>query len=127
MAAQLDQLITGVAELDTPELETLISQANLLLSRRKNNSLSSQETKLLQAINQTLPVSVELRYSELQDKVQNETITPEEHEELMELVDITEQADADRLQALLTLSQIRQISLPALMEQLGLSSPPIRG
>ena len=126
-AANIDQLIEGVTQLETSELETYVVKVSSILARRRSPSLSIQETELLQTINQGLPAKIESRYSELQDKVHNETITPGEHEELMKLVDMTELADAERLQAMITLSQIRQVPLPDLMKQLGIYPPPVRG
>ena len=126
-AANIDQLIEGVTQLKTSELETYVAKVSSILVRRRSPSLSIQETELLQTINQGLPAKIERRYSELQDKVHNETITPGEQEELMKLVDMTELADAERLQAMITLSQIRQVPLPDLMKQLGIYPPPVRG
>ncbi len=124
----IDQLIAGVAQLETPDLETFAAQVSMLLARRKTTTAHSrQETELLEIINRSLPEEVEKRYSALQDRVHDETITPAEHEELTKLVDITEMADAERLQALITLSKVRQVSLPDLMQQLGIYPPPIRG
>ena len=122
MISDLDQLIAGVAQLETSELEAFASRVSLLLVQRKTAGLSSHETKLLQAINRGLPADVESRYNALQSKIRDETITPAEHEELIGLLDIVEKAEADRLQALFTLSQIRQVSLPELMQQLGIKS-----
>lgn len=127
MVANINQLIEGVEQLETPELETYVAKVNLLLAKRRVPRLLSKETELLQAINQSLPPEIENRYSELQDKVHDETITPTEHEELMKLIDVTELADAQRLQAMITLAQLRQIPLPKLMEQLGIYPPPVRG
>lgn len=127
MSANIDQLIAGVSQLETSELEAYVEKVSSLLARRRSPGLSTQEVELLQTINQSLPAEVEERYSELQNRVQAETITSSEHEELMKLVDTIELADAERLQAMITLSQIRQMPLSKLMEQLGINPPPIRG
>lgn len=127
MVANIDQLIESVEQLETPELETYVAKVSLLLARRRAPSLSSEETELLEIVNKRLPAEIENRYSELQNRIHDETITPTEHEELMKLVDVIELADAERLQAMLTLSQLRQIPLPQLMKQLGIYPPPVRG
>jgi hypothetical protein len=49
-------------------------------------------------------------------------LTPEEHAELLAYVDRVEQEDAERAQALLELSRLRQMPLAALMTDLGLVS-----
>ena len=94
---------------------------SLLLARRKAPSLSAKETELLQAINRGVPAEIQQRYDSLRTKLRSETITSEEHEELLILVETIEQADAERLESLIVLSQLRQISLPDLIKQLGFS------
>ena len=121
----LDQLIEGLAQLETSELETCIEKVSLLLAQRKAPHLSAEETRLLRQINRTLPHEVESRHSALQEKVYEETITPAEQEELMALIPVIEQADLERLRALISLSQIRQVTLPELMQQLGIEAPPV--
>jgi len=50
--------------------------------------------------------------------MRSQTITPEEHQNLLKLIDVVEQADGDRLQNLIQLSQLQNISLTELMGQL---------
>ncbi len=80
------------------------------------------ELELLQKINQTLPEELQQQYNDLSAKMRSQTITPEEHQNLLKLIDIVEQADGDRLQHLIQLSQLRNISLAELMKQLQVSS-----
>jgi len=120
-----DQLIASLPQLETSELETFVEQVSLLLAQRKAPHLSELETKLLKQINQTLPTEIEERHNVLQEKVHEEMITPVEHEELMELVPVIEKADVTRLEALIELAQARQVTLPELMQQLGIELPPV--
>lgn len=78
-----------------------------------------------QQINWGLPEDTQSRYNELRAKLQAETITPDEHQELLALVDTVEQADADRFQHLIELSQLRQVPLTDLISQLGIHPPNI--
>ena len=78
----------------------------------------SAELELLQKINQALPEEIQQKYNDLNAKMRSQTITPEEHQDLLKLIDIVEQADGDHLQNLIQLSQLRNISLAELMEQL---------
>jgi hypothetical protein len=78
----------------------------------------SAELELLQKINQALPVELQQQYNDLSAKIRSQTITPEEHQDLLKLIDIVEKADGDRLQHLIQLSQLRNTSLTELMEQL---------
>ncbi len=121
----IEQLLTGVAQLDTPELEQFLASVSLLLSHRKTESSADAEADLLQKINQGLPADVQQRYDTLRAKLQNETLTAAEHQELLALVDLVEQADAERLGHLIALSQLRHISLDDLLKQLEIRQPPI--
>jgi hypothetical protein len=113
----LEQLLSGVAQLETADLERLAEQVNLLLARRKLPNLPQIETELLQKINHGLPEVTQHRFDELRAKLRQGTINSQEHQELLALVDIVEQADAERLQHLIQLSQLRQVSLSDLMHQ----------
>ncbi len=121
----LDQLLAGVAQLETPDLERFTEKVTQLLAQRKVSSLPAQEAELLQQINQGLSPEIQQRYDQLQAKLQAETISPEEHQDLLTLIDTIEQADAKRLEALMALAQLRQISLPDLMAQLDIQPPPV--
>ncbi|NEZ56071.1 STAS/SEC14 domain-containing protein [Leptolyngbyaceae cyanobacterium CCMR0082] len=121
----LDQLLVGVAQLETPDLERFTEQVTQLLAQRRVSSLPVQETELLQQINQGLPPEIQQRYDQLQAKLQAETISIDEHQNLLTLIDTVEQADAKRLEALMTLAQLRQVSLPDLMAQLDIEPPPV--
>lgn len=120
-----DQILERLSQLETSELETFREKVSLLLAQRKAPHLSAIETNLLEQINETLPHKVEERHIALQEKVHEETITPAEHEELMALIPVIEQADVARLEALVELSQVRQVTLPKLMQQLGIEPSPI--
>ncbi len=87
--------------------------------------LPQPEAELLQQINRGLPEATQHRYDNLRAKLHAETITPAEHQELLKLVDIVEQADTERLQHLIELSQLRQMPLPNLMHQLGIHPPAV--
>jgi len=119
----LDELLHGMAQLETPELDRFITQALTLRAERIAPSLRPGETKLLQKINRGLPRQVQQRYDELTARRRAETLTPDEHQELLALIDRIERADAERVQALTKLAQLRQVSVTTLMGELGIRSP----
>lgn len=119
----VDELLNGVAQLETPELERFISRVLSLRAKRVSPSVSQDEAELLEKINQGLPLDVQQRYDELTAKRRAEILTPEEHKELLALIDHNEEADAERLQALTELAQLRHISVPSLMAELGIRPP----
>ena len=116
----IDEMLKGVAQLEPNELEQVVNKLLALQARQRAISLSKTETDLLEQINQGLPQTVHLRYDELAAQLQEETITPPEHDELLRLTDQIEQADVERLRALIALAQLWQVSLDTLMDQLGL-------
>lgn len=98
--------------------------ASLLESVRPNASstakrLSASETDLLQKINSAIPVETWARYRALAEKKEQRSILPEELQELIQLTDAIELANAERLEHLIQLASIRGISVPTLMSQLG--------
>ena len=50
----------------------------------------------------------------------NDKLTEQEHQEFIQLIDKIEQADADRIQALVELANTRAVSVDALMQQLNI-------
>ena len=85
--------------------------------------LTREETLLLQRINQGLPAETWRRYHELVAKRRAETLTAEEHQELMALTNEVELWNARRIELVAELARLKRVSLPAMMEQLGLTAP----
>jgi hypothetical protein len=124
---ELDAVMSGVAQLDTPSLERFAAQVNTLLARRKTPHLTRRETELLQRINQEPPVD-QKRYRQLDDKRRAETLTPAEHQELLDLIAVNEQADGERLRCLVELAQLRGVGFDELLSSLGIAPPaPVYG
>jgi hypothetical protein len=119
----LNELLDGVAKLDTPELERFVYEVGGVLARRRAVSLPVREAELLRAVNQGTPPAVRRRVHDLSAKLEDETLSPDEHTELLGMVDLIEQADAERLASLIELAQLRGESLDALMDRLGIRPP----
>ena len=116
----LDEVLQGLARLGVKELEQFVEKAIALQAQRRAPSLPKDETELLQQINRGLPADVRQQYDALNAKLHDETITPQEHAELLTLIDRLELVDAERMQRLVALAQIRGVSVDTLMEQLGI-------
>lgn len=82
---------------------------------------TARETELLLAINQPVPAVQQTTYERLSAKLHNETITPQEHQELLTLIESLEQFQANRLQKLIELAQYRGVTLDELLHQLSIS------
>jgi hypothetical protein len=116
----LDEVLQGLARLGTKELEQFIDKVIALQAQRRAPSLPKDETELLQQINRGLPADLRQRYDALNAKLHDDTITPQEHEELLVLTDRIELADAERMQHLIALARLRSVSVDTLLAQLGI-------
>jgi hypothetical protein len=65
------------------------------------------------------------RYRELTKKRQEERLTEAEHEALIRLTDEAELKQAERLQALVELARLRNMSLQEVMDALGIKPPAV--
>ncbi|MFZ4662557.1 MAG: STAS/SEC14 domain-containing protein [Caldilineaceae bacterium] len=119
----LDALVGGVEQLSTADLEWLTNQVLAVRAKRRAPSLPHKEVELLQKINQGLPAETQQRFDLLTAKRRAETLTDEEYEELLELVDEIELRDAKRVEYLAELAQLRSVSLRTLMQQLDIRPP----
>ena len=120
----LDELLRAIQRLEPREIELLVVRILQLRAERSAPSLPPRETELLAKINQGLPERDARRYQELIGKRRGETLTPEEHRELLRLTDAAEIIQAERIRHLTELAQIRATTLDALMEELGLHPAP---
>lgn len=119
----LDEILKGISQLDTPDLEQFLEQVSRLLAHRKAQSLSKREAELLVKINRGVEAQKAERYRQLADKLNEERATPEEHQELLNLIEYIEAKDGERLEALIELAGLRGLTLNGLMDQLDLTSP----
>jgi hypothetical protein len=117
----LDDILNGISELETKDLEKFMQKVGHLIARRKVAYLPERESQLLMKINKAISAPLQKRYEELLTKNREETITPIEHEELLKIIDKVETKNAERLENLIELSRIRNISLDTLMRQLHLN------
>ena len=101
-------------------LDTLEERLRRKRAGQGVSHLSKAESELMQRINQGLPVETWQRYHALRAKCQAETLTPEEHQELMLLSDQVEMDYAQRLGLVLELAHLRGTSLETQMKTLGI-------
>jgi hypothetical protein len=114
------ELLRLIEQLSPTELDQLVAQVHSLRAERDPSRLTAAESQLLMRINQGLPDDLDCRYSELIARRRDETLTTDEHEELLRLTDQIERLEADRLEALAELARIRGIALSTLMRDLGI-------
>ncbi len=115
-----EELVRAVEQLPPSELDQILQTIMNLRLLHTPSVLSQSESELLLKINQPLPKFVQERYEILIAKRQNETLTTEEHTELLQLTDQVEHLEQERVQHLATLAQVRHISLSQLLQDLGI-------
>jgi len=118
-----EHLLKAVGQLSSFDLDEFVERVLVLRTQRKAPHLPQAETDLLMAINRSLPANTQRRYDELIGKRRAEALTPEEYDELLRLTDEVEAHDTQRVENLVRLAQLRQVSLDQLMEDLGLRPP----
>lgn len=121
---ETEQLLHAALQLPRAELEQFVARRLMLSIRQNTPRLTQAESELLLKIKQGLPPAMQQKLDELIAKRQTQTLTSEEHQELMRLTEHIEKADAERLQHLLKLASLRNISLDELMQQLGIHPVP---
>lgn len=119
-----EQLLRAVERLPADELDSFVAQVVALRTCRAGGQLGVDETALLLTINAAhLDPAQQARFDALVAKRQAEMITPMELQELIELTGMSEQRDAERLEALQELARLKQTTVGTLMNSLGIRAP----
>jgi len=92
------------------------------LSQRKAIP-SLTEAELLKQVNLGLSTDLWQRYHELRAKLDDEVIAPSEQQELKQITDQLEAANVRRMSALVKLAALRETTLDALIDELGIRPP----
>ena len=117
-------LLGNFSDMPLKEIEYFIRELNALATKKRAVDADKRDKFLLHKINQTvLPEPTMERYIYLQEKMEVENISDAEYTELLDLVAQEEKLRNKRFQYLLELSQLRGITLPELMNNLGLNTP----
>jgi hypothetical protein len=118
-----EQIIAAMDGLSLPELERVFNHALAVQAERKAPHLPLAESDLLARINRGIPQELRARRSFLQRRREDGSISDAEYSELTALSDRVEQLHAERMAALVELARLRGISLPELMDHLGIRFP----
>ncbi len=115
-----EELLKGAAQMGTEDLERFTDRLSQLLARRKTPHPSERELELLKKIYEPLKRQTQRRYDQLTAKLNSETITSQEHEELLALVETAESHNVEWLKAVVELARLRAVSVEELLNDLGL-------
>ena len=111
-------IIRGIQQLDNHSLAKFAGEINSLVSKRNTEQPHLRELELLKKIKNPIPASIKRRQKQLFAKMQDDTLTTPEHEELVLLNGMIEEKTAERIGFMGELAQLRQITLPELNRQL---------
>jgi len=117
---QLNSIYQSLSILNVIELDQVMQEVLILRRKKLPSVLSQNETELLKKINTGAPSVIQKRYNFLVKKRNNETLTDEEYQELLELTTYMENLGVKRLEYLIELAKLRYLSLDEIVEQLQL-------
>ncbi len=118
----MNELLQSVENLPFKELEQFIQQVLALRAQRSTNSLSAQESELLESINQPISTLLQQRYNQLNKQQRQNNLSEDEHKELLNLIEQIEKFDLQRLRYLIKLAKLRKVSLDIIMQDLGIKA-----
>ncbi len=115
--------LPNMAELPVSELEVYLIEISALIRRKQTTDNVVRERVLLDKITQTvLSKKKTQRYQELVEELEFGSLTDAEHAEFMRLANHEEKLRNQRVKCLIELAQLRAVSLPQLMVDLGLKT-----
>ncbi len=120
----INELLEGVQKLSAEDFDLFFKKIQKLRTEKESVHLSDFERSLLERIKAGLPLQFKKRFFHLTGKRDEETLTPTEYEELLELTEKYEQYELDRLRLMVQLAESRGITLPDLVKQFNLSPQP---
>ena len=119
----VETLVKATEQLSPLDLQRFRSQVLAISAKRAAPSVSESEAQCLLRINQRLPIERQQRYDRLIAQRDAETLTAEEHVELLQLSQQAEAIDVQRIEALTKLAQLRGVTLSDVLRQLKIDPP----
>jgi hypothetical protein len=113
-----NDLLRGVEQLNTTDLEDFIREILQIKAKRKAAKTNKKEAELLFTINHNFNEIEQTRFDELIEKRQSHTITEEELEELKTLSTYSEEIAVERVKALTELAALKNTTVRELMKEL---------
>lgn len=116
-------LLKGVEQLEKQDLEEFVHKVLEIRARRLVRNYKHEEVTLIEQAKIGLSEAEKLSLENFAAKSQEGTLSPNEREDYLALTEKMELLNNQRLAALGKLAQLRNVSLEAVMEQLGLNTP----
>ncbi|MGI0483414.1 STAS/SEC14 domain-containing protein [Geminocystis sp. CENA526] len=120
LEAQLStkDLLQAVEQLSNSEIEEFMQNLMTFRAKQITTNLSNKETELLININKVLNQDIQKRYQLLIKKRQQENLIDSEYKELLNLNELIEKHQNERLKYLVELANLRGCSLEKLINDL---------
>lgn len=115
---ELNSIYQSLSVLNINELDLVMNEIITIRRQKMPSVLLEHETELLRKINMTPPSVIQKRYNQLIKKKTKDSLKEEELHELIELTTYMENFNTKRLEYLLELSKLKNITLDMLMEHL---------
>ena len=116
-------LLQATEQLSPAELESITGAVATSRERQVVPTLLANESALFSIISQALPDAERARLAALSEKRADETLTPQEHQELLAVQQKLEALHTAQVKAMADLAALRGTTLTALMDQLGVHFP----
>lgn len=123
MNSSIATISQEVERLDNRSLDAFINHILSIRIQRRTSDKEKEEAILLRKINKSLSIEQIERFRTLNEKRIENEITEEEYTELGLLIEKIEKLNVTRLKYLISLAQLRNITVKELMNQLGISKP----
>jgi hypothetical protein len=120
----MEQLLEAIGKLDAIGLDSVTHKALQLQAQKNAQNRFQREAELLDIIYRKKTPAFRRRFDRLNVKRRRFTLTPEDHQELLQLIDEAQAFDVCYVEALAELAQLRRMPLPELMAQLGIKTQP---
>ena len=122
---EIGQIKSLFPKLSTNDLEEFLLEIKAIIGSRKNSKKGNKETELIEKLNETvLPEASILAYQTIIEKRANSNLSEKEQTQLNKLIDEDLILQTKRIHILGELAKLRDKTVPELMEQLGLQTPP---
>jgi hypothetical protein len=112
---RLQTLIETLPEESLLQAESLLTDLNASVTPSPANA--AQEAALIAIIQRRFPPQEYNRLNTLRQRLTDETITEAEHQELLTFIDPIEQMDAERVEAMIQLAQLRHVHLNTIIQE----------
>lgn len=114
-----ESLLSAFVKMPENEFERFFEEVKQLRQKKAKPKWTAREVGIIQKINEcVLPPEKQIRYNELVEKRQNETIGESEMDELIKLTDETEEHTLRRVELLVKLAKSRGESIDKIMTEL---------